>query len=378
MKSKYELTISTGYVPDWTYVEAVRELFQNAIDNERVNPDNKMSISHTGDVLEISNKTSKLTLDSLLLGSSTKRDDDRTIGQHGEGYKIAFMVLLREGKNITVENYGANEIWTTKLVNSRRYNGAKVVQIEVDKNPFWKKNVNNDLNIIVEGISEDEYDDIVKANLFLQDDVNASEMTSSGQVLFGDDNVGRIFVKGLYVSTMNSMGLRYGYNFDTTGIKLDRDRKLVSSFDISYYASKIWAELAKNDKYTEDIADMIQSKAPDVEYLRSSIYLYKDNLGGVADKIVDNLKEEYGDNVYPVTDNEEYRAAERSGLNPVIVSSNVKEIASLSSNVAELSESEDITLLERVENFKDKIESKLSDEELKEFEDILLDLRDRL
>lgn len=378
MKSKYELTISTGYVPDWTYVEAVRELFQNAIDNERVNPDNKMSISHTGDVLEISNKTSKLTLDSLLLGSSTKRDDDRTIGQHGEGYKIAFMVLLREGKNITVENYGANELWTTKLVNSRRYNGAKVVQIEVDKNPFWKKNVNNDLNIIVEGISEDEYDDIVKANLFLQDDVDASEMTSNGQVLFGDDNVGRIFVKGLYVSTMNSMGLRYGYNFDTTGIKLDRDRKLVSSFDISYYASKIWAELAKNDKYTEDIADMIQSKAPDIEYLRSSIYLYKDNLGGVADKIVDNLKEEYGDNVYPVTDNEEYRAAERSGLNPVIVSSNVKEIASLSSNVAELSESEDITLLERVENFKDKIESKLSDEELKEFEDILLDLRDRL
>lgn len=378
MKSKYELTISTGYVPDWTYVEAVRELFQNAIDNERVNPDNKMSISHTGDVLEISNKTSKLTLDSLLLGSSTKRDDDRTIGQHGEGYKIAFMVLLREGKNITVENYGADEIWTTKLVNSRRYNGAKVVQIEVDKNPFWKKNVNNDLNIIVEGISESEYDDIVKANLFLQDDVDASEMTSSGQVLFGDDNVGKIFVKGLYVSTMNSMGLRHGYNFDTTGIKLDRDRKLVSSFDISYYASKIWAELAKNDKYTEDIADMVQSKAPDVEYLRSSIYLYKDNLGGVADKIVDNLKEEYGDNVYPVTDNEEYRAAERSGLSPVIVSSNVKEIASLSSNVAELSESEDITLLERVENFKDKIESKLSDEELKEFEDILLDLRDRL
>lgn len=378
MKSKYELTISTGYVPDWTYVEAVRELFQNAIDNERVNPENKMSIYHNGTTLEISNKTSKLTLDSLLLGSSTKRDDDRTIGQHGEGYKIAFMVLLREGKNITVENYGADEIWTTKLVNSRRYNGAKVVQIEVEKNPFWKKNVKNDLNIIVEGISDSEYDDIVNANLFLQDKVNASEMTRCGQVLFGDDNVGKIFVKGLYVSTVNSIGLRYGYNFDTNGIKLDRDRKLVSSFDISYYASQIWAELSRNNEYTDDIADMVQSKAPDVEYLRSNIYLYKDNLGNVADKIVENLKEEYGDKVYPVTDNEEYRAAERSGLSPVIVSSNVKEIASLSSNVAELSESEDLTLLERIENFKDKIEGKLSDEELKEFEDIMLDLRDRL
>jgi len=28
MKSRYELTISTKYVPDWTYIEAIRELFE--------------------------------------------------------------------------------------------------------------------------------------------------------------------------------------------------------------------------------------------------------------------------------------------------------------------------------------------------------------
>ena len=100
MKSKYELTISTKYVPDWTYVEAVRELLQNAIDNEAVDENNKYEAVYLADEekLNISNKSSKLTLDTLLLGVSTKRDDNRTIGQHGEGYKIAFMVLAREGK----------------------------------------------------------------------------------------------------------------------------------------------------------------------------------------------------------------------------------------------------------------------------------------
>lgn len=55
MASKYELTISTNYVPDWTYIEAFRELFQNAIDNEITNPDNKM-----GSALFLMMKAAKL------------------------------------------------------------------------------------------------------------------------------------------------------------------------------------------------------------------------------------------------------------------------------------------------------------------------------
>lgn len=103
MQSKFELSISTGYVPDWGIVEAFRELYQNAIDNETINPENKASFSFvqedekTGTV-RITNKTSVLTKESLLLGSTTKANDENTIGKHGEGYKIAFMVLLRNGK----------------------------------------------------------------------------------------------------------------------------------------------------------------------------------------------------------------------------------------------------------------------------------------
>ena len=375
MKSKYELTISTGYVPDWTYVEAVRELFQNAIDNERVSPENKMGIEHNGERLEISNRTSKLTLDSLLLGSSTKRDDQRTIGQHGEGYKIAFMVLLREGKKVTVQNYGANEIWSTKLVNSRRYNGSQVVQIEVDKAPVWKRTPNSDLTIIVDGIGDTEYEKIVEANLFLQDSVNASEKTANGRVLFGDDNAGKIFVKGLYVSTNHTMGLKYGYDFDTDGIKLDRDRKLVDSFNISWYASKIWGDLAKDAKYTETVKDMLKDKAPDVSYIASG-YEVNDKLKDVADMLVEEYKEEYGENFCPVDTDKDYRAAKKSGLCPVYVPSNIKNVAELSGKLNTVVERESLT--DRFRAFKDKIESKLSDEELEEFEELLEELEEEL
>lgn len=40
---KVELTLSTAYVPDWTVSNAVRELFQNALDQERENASNVAS-----------------------------------------------------------------------------------------------------------------------------------------------------------------------------------------------------------------------------------------------------------------------------------------------------------------------------------------------
>lgn len=372
MKSKYELTISTGYVPKWTYIEAVRELFQNAIDNEAVNSENKMSVCYADDKLLIANKTSKLTLDSLLLGSSTKRDDERTIGQHGEGYKIAFMVLLREGKSVTVYNYGANEIWTTKIVNSRRYNGAQVIQIEVEKNPMWKKVPDKDLTIEIGGISSEEWENIKECNLFLRDEFNASEMTNSGRVLLDSADAGKIFVKGLYVC--NSKDTKYGYDFHTNGIKLDRDRQLVDSFNIAWYASQIWCDLSKDSKYTDTIASMITDELPDVRFISS---VNSSNLSCVAKSVLDSLRRVHGSTVYPVSSNLKYSAAKKAGYTPIIVSEYIERIVSATNELDDMPENE-INLLEKIKAFRDKVEHKLSDEEIKEFNEIVALLEEEL
>lgn len=365
--AKYELTISTDYVPEWTYVEAIRELFQNAIDNETVNKENKMSIDFENGVVKIANKTSKLTLDSLLLGCSTKRNDEKTIGQHGEGYKIAFMVLLRENKAVTVYNYGANEIWTTKIVNSRRYNGAKVIQIEVDKNPIWKRTPDKDLTIEVSGITEDEWEVIKDNNLFLRDGLNATEMAYNGRVLLDESDKGKIFVKGLYVCT--SKNTKYGYDFYSKGIKLDRDRQLVDSFNISWYASSIWAELAKNAEYNDIISDLVLTDSADTLYLSKMSHI--DNLAGIGGAILGKLRDKHGDRTYPVTDSFKYKAVESAGYSPLIVSDNIEGVIKFAESLKDLDINEEDDIIELFRDFMSRVEHKLSDEENKEFENLI-------
>lgn len=88
---KYELSISADYVPGWGVTEAVREFFQNSIDEETRDSSNKMLFEYdeAEEKLIIGNKHSELDIKTLLFGTTTKNDDDAMIGNHGEGYKIA-------------------------------------------------------------------------------------------------------------------------------------------------------------------------------------------------------------------------------------------------------------------------------------------------
>lgn len=376
--SKYELTLSTGYVPDWTCIEAVREIFQNAIDNERINKDNKMSFEYKLGVLNICNKTSKLTMDSLLIGNSTKRDDKRTIGKHGEGYKIAFMVLLREGKEVTVYNYGANEVWNTKLVKSKRYNGAEVVQIDVNKTPFWAKVPNYDLTIEIRGITEEEFSNIKKSNLSLKEDVEIVKGSAFGDLLTDASEKGRIYVEGLYVCTNDK--LNYGYNFRSTFVSLDRDRKLVDSFDVCWYSSAIWTDVINMDqaKYADACVEMIEENKADVRYID------KANTAGVtlvAEKLYNRIEEKYGENVVPVSNNIEYEEIKDRGLTPVIIREQLRDMVKKYlpvEKVASMSVNKKDEVLIKLRVFTDKIKDKLDYGEVKELEDIMKFIKEEL
>lgn len=75
--SKIELSLASDYVPSWTIVDAIRELFQNALDQEVQCPDNKASWSYENGTFKICNKQSMLTAKTLLLGTSSK--DNRSV-----------------------------------------------------------------------------------------------------------------------------------------------------------------------------------------------------------------------------------------------------------------------------------------------------------
>jgi len=83
-----ELSLSPGYVHDWTVSDAIREFMQNAIDSD------DFTVNYKDSVLTISN-AGNLRRETILLGASSKTGDNKTVGQFGEGYTILIHLLLR-------------------------------------------------------------------------------------------------------------------------------------------------------------------------------------------------------------------------------------------------------------------------------------------
>lgn len=370
MTSKFELSISTEYVPDWGLVEAFRELFQNALDNESVNPENKMGFEFKAGTVKITNKTSVLPIETLLLGNGTKHDDERTIGKHGEGYKIAFMVLLRNNKKIKVYNYGAREIWQVRLVKSKRYNGQLVPTVFVEKEAIWKKTPSNDLTIEVSGITDGEYEMVKEKNLHLRK-AEKIGIKGKGSILFDNSESGNIYVSGLFVSHLDT--LQYGYDFNSSLIQLDRDRKLVQSFDVQWNSSAMWNSAAKIKVDMRSRAlQLVIDKCADVQYVDSTAFS-GDN--ALRNAVAEDFYEKHGANAVPVTNNKEFMSAERTEkLKPVIVDESYAQIIRHSDLVVEHPVVEEATLKERFEAFVEKIESKLTDEELDELNELISEL----
>lgn len=296
----YPLSISRDYAPTWTLVDAVRELFQNALDQQTMVPDNVMFHNYTDGVFKIGNKKSVLEARSLLLGTTTKTDEPDTIGQFGEGYKIACLVLCRLGKKVTFYNYGAREVWRPRFVKSRKYK-AEILTFFVDKQHVWRSVPDNNLTIEIAGISEDEFFEIGESNLHMQEGYSFLD-TEYGNIMLDEDLAGKIFVSGLYVHTQET--LKYGYDLKPKHIKLDRDRKMTNLFELQWLSARMWA--STNEKSL--IRDMIEKGAADV----SKIHYHMHDT-----RIYDTFVEKYG-NAVPVTSQEQLDAVP-SGRRGVIV-----------------------------------------------------------
>lgn len=309
--ANYELTVSMGYVPTWTHVDAVREIFQNAKDEETVNPENKMFFDYNEEkeTLLIGNKMGKLDKSTLLIGISDKRDDDRTIGQHGEGYKIATVVLLREGLSLKIYNFGCNEVWTAKKIKSRRY-GVDIPAFDIQKaGSFLKPVENHDLLFEIQGITPEMYEEITESNLFLLEREGLlGEVMPAGddRILLNENLKGKIFVSGLYVCTEER--LEYGYDFSPRKIPLDRDRHTVAGWELQSAAS---AAIAATDNVAFVRKTIGTYDGGYVQY-----YTYRDCVSKVRNEMATEFFEKYGKDAVVVTSEEERSEAVSYGASP--------------------------------------------------------------
>ncbi|OKP07003.1 hypothetical protein PENSUB_6120 [Penicillium subrubescens] len=118
------LGISPSYVKDWTPADAFRELYQNCDHLSIIVPDQSLADQpaerenrralgfiqcekKTGRIT-IANPCMQLPINALALGFSTKDvhgAHDHLVGRHGEGLKLAVLVLSRDSYNLRGQLY---------------------------------------------------------------------------------------------------------------------------------------------------------------------------------------------------------------------------------------------------------------------------------
>lgn len=255
--ARYELSVSPDYVPNWTEVEAVRELFQNALDSK-----GKMSWEYNkhSEILVIRSEEVGLTKDTLLFGTTTKADDAGTIGHFGEGYKLAFLTLARLGYKVEVCNYVHKELWEPKIINSKRY-GSKLLVVDISKLSVLSKS-GNSLTFRILNLKQETFDKITESNLHINLAEKAHE-TPYGRILRDENLRGKVFIKGLYVCARTD--LNFGYDVKPEFLETNRDRNLVTDFNIGWVTSRMWSEV-HNPML---VSQMVKDEIKDIRYINS-------------------------------------------------------------------------------------------------------------
>ena len=222
---KYELPISPNYVSNWGVKEAIREILQNAIDAEKCGYEKQISYNEELHNLYITTKGTTLPISSLVLGCSSKTNEDNMIGKFGEGYKLALVVLLRNGHQISIAN--GEDYWDISFEYSDTYKTEvlcvgtlnKCLVQEVPSIVFCITNIDQDL-----------YNEFLQYFPCINEDYGETVESAYGSILLDKRFKGKMYVEGLYIQSDNNFD--YGYNFNADVVDLDRDRKAINYYEL--------------------------------------------------------------------------------------------------------------------------------------------------
>jgi hypothetical protein len=311
---KIELTIKVDYLPSWGLMEGVRELLQNAKDAEtEFNAPMTVRVRDSkGDagVLVIENEGCTMPYEALLLGHSTKAERGDLIGKFGEGFKLGILALLRAGHSVKIRN--GSEVWTPEIVWSEKF-AAKVLAFDIQKGR------KEDARIAIEvgGISAEFFATEIKPRfLWLGKEIAGNERvnTDYGSLLLAPAQKGRIFVKGILVESKPDLAV--GYDLDDC--EVDRDRRMVSSFDFSWKTRCIWqGALAARPDLFDAYLDIIEENGPEAKNLDT--YAAGRLPEAFVDHVAARFRTQYGSKAVPVSNMGESQDLEHNGRTGVVV-----------------------------------------------------------
>ena len=279
MIKNYEITISPNYVSNWGMNEAIREILQNAIDADKNGY--KKSIYYSGDTLYINNEGISLSAKDLILGCSSKSDQDGMIGKYGEGFKLALVVLLRKGMNVYVDNN--DKLWSPSFKVSEQF-GTQVLNIEESDDGRREG-----LTFVISPVDQQLYNSLLNYFPCIDESFGNVVNCDNGQILLDKQFKGKMYVEGLYIQTDDNF--QYGYNFNSDVVELDRDRKAINYYELRALTAQ---SIVTAEECNKEIFDAITKSCVDVRDIEE-----------VIDEASESFLEEYREQFYEENELEE-------------------------------------------------------------------------
>lgn len=276
---KIKLSLSPEYVLHWTTNDALREIFQNALDQGKM----KIEYIEKDKTLRVTSRNVDLDKKTLLLGK-TEKDGKSTIGQFGEGYKLALLVLVRN--NIGVKVLTGREVWRPRFEMDKVLE-CKMLVVNIEETETSEL----DTTFEITGIDKNVYENYVKKNLHLLKKYPEHIKTTRGNVLLNTKYVGKIFINGLYITSLPNF--KWGYDFKPGVLTLGRDRSLVSEFDIKWHGIDIVERFA--DENPDAIIDEIENANDEYDKIKSDLYYIENMSSGSKESIAKRMLGKYTD-----------------------------------------------------------------------------------
>jgi hypothetical protein len=297
-----------SYREHWTVADALRELYQNALDecDAAGLPYDTFKIEYTKDGLLISDEGRGLTVRNLFLGEGKKERWQR--GAFGEGLKIAALVLLRSGYPIVIRS-GDMEVepfWKEEKVDD------EVVKVLA----FRKKTIPpvRGTKILVKGYFGPSY----KENISLFD---KKVLAKRLHVIDGkevedrliDEKPGRLYVRNLFVEELKPEA---EFSYDLWDVRLEESRRVASRWDVELGAGELWAQVRNKELIKRFF------KAVEENKFESEVRIYSIPITS-ADAWQQAFKEYFGKFAVLWTDESMAAQAEWIGRKPVKLPDNI-------------------------------------------------------
>jgi hypothetical protein len=159
--------------------------------------------------------------------------------------------------------------------------------------------------------------------LFLKGTVEEDEMvtSTSGSLLLAERFHGKVFVKGIFVST--DARLNYGYDFVDADI--DRDRRMLAKYDLNYRTQYVWREaLARRPDLVEGFGKLLERESADVEGIDDWNASYLPDAAKKA--LVEQFQARHGEDALPVGSLSESAEIEHLGKKGIVCPKPLKVI----------------------------------------------------